>query len=77
MHVSSRDSISISLHEKRYGILSEDSLLQWVGVRRENSQDALRNSLFEQPEVQEFIQWLEDEGSEEDEEDVEEDESEV
>lgn len=59
------------------GILSEDSLLQWVGVRRENSQDALRNSLFEQPEVQEFIQWLEDEGSEEDEEDVEEDESEV
>ena len=50
------------------GILTEESLLQWIRSRRNMPPDAARRLLFDQPEVQDFVEWIEDEGegSEED-----------
>ncbi|CAM9714743.1 unnamed protein product [Ascophyllum nodosum] len=57
------------LHEE---MVSDDCLARWVELRRATPQGSPERALFEQEEVQEFVKWLEDSESEDDD-DAEED----
>lgn len=59
------------------GILAEESLVQWISLRRSMTSDAARKSLFDQPEVQDFVEWIEEDGSDEEEGDAEEESDEA
>ena len=55
-------------------LLNEEVLLDWVQKRRQDPTDLPRSKLFAEPNVQAFVEWLEQE--EEDDDDDDEDEEE-
>ena len=46
-------------------ILSDEAILSWANVRREESQESKVGKLFNQKHTQEFLEWIEEESSSE------------
>jgi translation initiation factor eIF-2B subunit epsilon len=59
-------------------LVSEDTLLKWISIRsNSDDEEDLKIKLFNQPEVQEFVDWIsQEEDDDDDDEDDEDDDSE-
>ena len=53
-------------------LVSEDALLRWIGLRDDDEDE--RKKLFNEPKVQEFVEWLQEEDDDDDEDEDEDDE---
>jgi translation initiation factor eIF-2B subunit epsilon len=47
-------------------IISDEAVLSWANMRREESKDTLVGKLFNQKHTQEFLEWIEEESSDDD-----------
>ena len=54
-----------TLHDEE--VVSEEAILSWAAERKEEGEDTPRGKLFRQQPTQDFLEWLEEESEEEDE----------
>lgn len=47
-------------------LASEESLKQWISLRRNDEPDSQTGRLFLEPQVQMFVEWLEEDDEDED-----------
>ena len=48
-------------------LLDDESLLEWAGLRESDRGDGVRDRLFAQPSVQQFVTWLREDDDDSDE----------
>ena len=55
-------------------LVTEDALMKWIQAREDEDAGTPRGALFRQPQVQAFVEWLQEEEEEDDEDEDEDDE---